>query len=352
MPEAKRQLKPKHGFTLIELLVVIAIIAILIALLLPAVQQAREAARRTQCKNNLKQLGLAVHNYHDVFNQVPPAGVGEVLNGSGWSRQASWVVRILPQIEQTTAYQQLDFTDSTFDGVDASWAAPNRAWEVMSRVRIPAFSCPSSTLPQTRAFPTSPSTQQLGAPAEISVQISDYAANSGVAFQGGTNATLDSTAFFDWGGYLAHNGVIPQILRRGFGRPTGTAVKFASVLDGTSNTIMFGEQSAMHRNGDDYRSSNARGGMWSCGTSSSLSSNNNYVVTSFPINHAGEEWWAKAGFFGGSVSFNNTAFRSQHTGGAQFTLTDGSVRFVSENINFGTYTALMHRSDGIPLGEF
>ena len=100
-----------RGFTLVELLVVIAIIAVLIALLLPAVQQAREAARRTQCKNNLKQIGLALHNYHDNYNALPPGWIG-VTNGgpdiyglNGWG----WASRILPQIDQSPLYNQLNF---------------------------------------------------------------------------------------------------------------------------------------------------------------------------------------------------------------------------------------------------
>src|SRR5581483_8700238 len=99
----------KKGFTLIELLVVIAIIAILIALLLPAVQQAREAARRTQCKNNLKQLGLALHNYHDNFNTFPPGGVNGTAatsNYQGWG----WSIMLLPQIDQAPLYNQINFS--------------------------------------------------------------------------------------------------------------------------------------------------------------------------------------------------------------------------------------------------
>ncbi|MFM7832361.1 MAG: DUF1559 domain-containing protein, partial [Planctomycetaceae bacterium] len=98
-----------RGFTLIELLVVIAIIAILVALLLPAVQQAREAARRTQCKNNLKQIGLAFHNYHDVFNTFPPGYISPIANGNTSSEVGvySWGSFILPQLEQVNAFQAL-----------------------------------------------------------------------------------------------------------------------------------------------------------------------------------------------------------------------------------------------------
>src|SRR4051794_7951368 len=108
MPETTPQ-KKNRGFTLIELLVVIAIIAVLIALLLPAVQQAREAARRTQCKNNLKQIGLALANYESTFTSFPPARIGRYANGisgtwdDGW---ASWAVMILPYLEQSNLYNQ------------------------------------------------------------------------------------------------------------------------------------------------------------------------------------------------------------------------------------------------------
>ena len=116
----------KRGFTLIELLVVIAIIAILIALLLPAVQQAREAARRTQCKNNLKQLGLGLHNYHDVYNRFPlPAILHSNLGGGGggvggMATTNVWSLAILPFIEQSTVYNQYDFSFSAFEPKNAA----------------------------------------------------------------------------------------------------------------------------------------------------------------------------------------------------------------------------------------
>src|SRR5262245_60347417 len=104
-----RRFGRRRGFTLIELLVVIAIIAVLIALLLPAVQQAREAARRTQCRNNLKQIGLALHNYHDVFSIFPPGNlqIGECCNADN---EITWAISILPYIEQTNLQNQYNFS--------------------------------------------------------------------------------------------------------------------------------------------------------------------------------------------------------------------------------------------------
>src|SRR6187455_2473364 len=96
----------RRGFTLIEMLVVIAIIAILVALLLPAVQQAREAARRSQCKNNLKQIGLAMHNYHDTFNGFPNGGIASSVGGWG----LSWYIRILPYIDQAPVFNGINFS--------------------------------------------------------------------------------------------------------------------------------------------------------------------------------------------------------------------------------------------------
>ena len=123
----------KSGFTLIELLVVIAIIAILIALLLPAVQQAREAARRTQCKNNLKQYGLALHNYHDTFGRF-------AIGGTNWAgNRIGWQGRILPYVDQAPLYNGIDFNGvNTFDQTISG--------NVLSRTRLPHLNCPSDPI--------------------------------------------------------------------------------------------------------------------------------------------------------------------------------------------------------------
>ncbi|MBC7819076.1 MAG: DUF1559 domain-containing protein, partial [Planctomycetaceae bacterium] len=144
----------RRGFTLIELLVVIAIIAVLIALLLPAVQQAREAARRTQCKNNLKQVGLAMHNYHDTHLLFPPGNVATIFGGWG----PSWWIYILPFLDQGPVYQSL-----TFDGIHTGWtccgdAAGTANGAVMRKANIYAAICPSSPMPSMRDTGGGPTT--------------------------------------------------------------------------------------------------------------------------------------------------------------------------------------------------
>ena len=130
--------RKRKAFTLIELLVVIAIIAILIALLLPAVQQAREAARRTQCKNNLKQLGLALHNYHDVFNTLP-YGVRFSASGENWG--SSFFLSLLPYVEQANAFNRVNMNN---------WPGWATNFPVYNNLDIPGYTCPSTALPKWR----------------------------------------------------------------------------------------------------------------------------------------------------------------------------------------------------------
>ena len=136
LPSVRR---PRFGFTLVELLVVIAIIGILVALLLPAIQAAREAARRTQCTNNLKQLALAMHNYSDTHRCIPP---GVLAQKPFPYRNASWLARLMPHIEQTAAYDQFTFNETDWTGQDA---ADRNAW-IKAELRVPTFNCPSCPL--------------------------------------------------------------------------------------------------------------------------------------------------------------------------------------------------------------
>lgn len=346
--------RPSGGFTLVELLVVIAIIGVLIALLLPAVQQAREAARRIQCTNNLKQMALSLHTYHDTNRQMPPGHIPEKnLGSAGWVRFGSWFVRILPYVEQKAAYDQSQRPGGTLDNQTASWAAPTLAWQAMNTARVNTFWCPSSPLPRTYTQQTGSKTQSAGAPATIEVQIPDYAANAGCVFRGGTTNTQHSTTFWGWGGRSADNGVIPSFFSSSTGAPPwpGQKVDFAAISDGTSNTIAIGEQSNFYMMDKDVRAGYVRGGFWNGGTSSVMGQDMaNYVVTAFPINAISVGWPGTSR--NENVTYSNTPYRSAHPGGAQFALADGSVRFVAETVNFATYTALMDRGDGVPVGEY
>ena len=140
----------RTGFTLIELLVVIAIIAILIALLLPAVQQAREAARRMSCKNNLKQIGVAMHNFHDTYQELPAGyGFNDIANAANWTKAWGWGARILPYIEQENLYNLLGVGTREFDQAlpgnnSSSWPA-----DMVAAIRTPIaiYRCPSDITP-------------------------------------------------------------------------------------------------------------------------------------------------------------------------------------------------------------
>ncbi len=329
----------RRGFTLIELLVVIAIIAILIALLLPAIQQAREAARRTSCLNNLKQLGIAIHNYHDVHGAFPPA---HFLANPGNERPASWLARILPQIEGPG--------DLIFENTNWSMrgGAPDRNWETLSKLYIPNLVCPSSPMEDRRTQTTSSETRALGAPDTIEVQLVSYA---GVA---GDYNEYNS----QWNGFHGqsdYNGVIVSIDNR-----NRDPVSMASIADGTSNTLAIGEQSDFLkvRASDgtithyDQRSCNWHGGAWSGGGGDTSTAFEGYWMnvssTRVGINIVSS---SRNSPFGIGSHWNtgrpghHTIFSSAHPGGAMFCYADGSSRFVSENINFDTFSKLSNRHD-------
>lgn len=284
------------GFTLVELLLVIAIISILVALLLPAVQQAREAAHRTQCKNNLAQYSLAMHNYQHSFVMLPPGvvnSVGPIMNSeSGY--HMSWQVQLLPWLDQLPLYQTLNF--------DVGAYAPEN-----NPVRTKAIStarCPSS--------PPSPVSQPF--------PISSY-----VACTGGTNVPIDSQN----DGLLFLN----------------SSVTDPEIRDGASNTLLAGE-----RQTEDIPILPDLG--WMSGTAATLRN------TGIPINLIDA---ASSGSpaFPPPVAPNapppglaSGGFSSHHAGGAQFALADGSVRFLSENIDPTLYQNLGRRDDGQMYNEY
>ncbi|MDA0284086.1 MAG: DUF1559 domain-containing protein [Planctomycetota bacterium] len=328
--------KSRSGFTLIELLVVIAIIAILVALLLPAVQQAREAARRSQCKNNLKQIGLAIHNYHDVFSSFPP---GVVPQDSVGRRGASWLTRILPYLDQAASYDQI-----TFDDTDWTMQSnrPNRNWQVTSELRVAALLCPSSAMSTTRTQSTNAATQAFGAPASITYQLVNYVGISGSYNRGSDFNCCPNPSL--WTGYARSNwnGVI--ISSDNYGQTS----ELQRITDGTSNTIFAGEQSSFFGNGGaDWRACNHDGGPWSCGSGGSADWWLNVTTIRYPIN------WNGPGGYGHEQPYRrHTIVRSEHVGGAHVALSDGAVRFLNENMNYGTLNRLCDRADNQQMDDF
>jgi prepilin-type N-terminal cleavage/methylation domain-containing protein len=309
----------RRAFTLIELLVVIAIIAILVALLLPAVQQAREAARRTQCKNNLKQIALALHNYHDVHSTFPPANVVRAdptdgPYGDGWT----WHARILPFLEQTNLYQRV----SDVMGTDAGTQTSARQVLAGRTTVLAMLQCPSHP-------------SGSGNASKNNYQVSTY------------NACSGTTTFND-----DQQDQMTDLAYRGNGMFfLNSRVRMADVLDGTANTFLIAEvtdelRGAPNSNrmtGSDRRYCFSAGGDGNPPTDSS-----EYMVgmeADDPINANTRD---AAGFFNNDGEYAG----SYHTGGAQFALTDGSVRFVSENISMTIYRAIASRAGGEVFGEF
>ena len=270
----------RRGFTLIELLVVIAIIAILIALLLPAVQQAREAARRTQCKNNLKQLGIALHNYHDTYTKFP-CGSYPSTNG------LSWHVSILPQIEQANLWNQFEF------GVHAGGQFDSATNRPLCRTNpIAGFFCPSGTEQRADDNALDYTMHYYGVMGPTGTN-----SQSGVAYKENINGP--------------HGGFSQEGLFYIY-----TSKSMRDILDGTSNTIVVGEISWTDRNGNPTRyRAWTRGGQV-----------NQFMA---PAKNVARQINADY-----TALFNDMSFGSNHTGGAQFIFGDGSVSFLSENIDY------------------
>lgn len=331
----------QSGFTLIELLVVIAIIATLVAILLPAVQQAREAARRSTCKNNLKQIGIAFHNYHDTHNTLPPQHIrcwgGGCVTGTtqnGWAGSGPFV-QILPFMEQAALYDAFDTNNDYTNGNN----------NTLRNNKIPAYLCPTDI------------------------------AYGGT--QAGMNyATCGGSTIDFWND--TNNGMFQ----------TRRINPFSNVIDGLSNTIMAGEilkgDGTQTTTSDtdivridsasatfavratptvaeietagvtcDAASTTGEASLSACGSSWSSP----YPAQTFFNTAATPNWKHRTCAMGnpfGQCADRNGIFptRSRHKGGSQVTLGDGGVRFISENIDAGTWQRLGRREDGQVVGEF
>ncbi len=329
------------GFTLVELLVVIAIIGILVALLLPAVQAAREAARRMQCGNNLKQYGLALHNYHDVYKSFPIGGIG------GWSGtdryHLSWQARVLPFMEQASIFNAIDFSkrnaaDILVGGKPLLTIGPSyaRCPSDVSLVLRPRGADGVAPLTGNQPRFNGSYTGSLGSQSTPSAS---GACNVWQQFQEPLAAGNRSH-----GDCPSKENLSGMFCRGLWGAAVATELK--DVLDGTSNTIFVGEVLANCQ-------SHAEWGFWHYD-----GLNNAHASTLCPINNFTTCAGASVGQITHPACTRNVqwnfawGFKSYHPGGAQFALVDGSVTFIGSTIDHRTYQRLGGRRDGNPVGNY
>lgn len=318
----------RRGFTLVELLVVIAIIGVLVGLLLPAVQAAREAARRMSCGNNLKQLGLAMHNYHDTL-QTYPAGSYNLREA--WpSNGSNWRALILPFIEQENLYDQLSFTaTSHFMAGGAAGADALRGNEVLRRLSIPTYRCPSSPIDEFDIAPVSNNQQETLNVSYVGIQ----GAARPVPGPDPTRGTWDLGH-----GWSSNNGMLFA----------NNAIRIRDVTDGLSNTMILADQSALVQGVN--RTSNYYGGwygtrhprpprlgpgsswdLWQTGTTCVRFAPNSQIVQTGATRR---------------MYRNNTIINSQHPAGINIAIADGSTRFLPESVDFIVLKQMCCRYDG------
>jgi prepilin-type N-terminal cleavage/methylation domain-containing protein/prepilin-type processing-associated H-X9-DG protein len=356
----------RRGFTLIELLVVIAIIAVLIALLLPAVQAAREAARRAQCVNNLKQIGLAVHNYISSIEALPPSGSSNWSPGYYVSLTNAFSIkaRILPYMEQQQVFNATNFSVDPEWGTDNGWEPANRT---VKGIRIAAFLCPSDLRKGNR--------NNRGATDGSVSQQANYLNNIGGnrMYNGGQP---DGPAYYPGSSPNNSFGPYNEAATRG-------TMSLASVTDGTSNTVMWSEI----LKGDGTGPDQSRDGIGMVYTGASRTANLGIVATQGKLranfldaaacerattknfSWKGERWMTQDPGRGGFYSHtqvpnrkscvytdtsqvSNTTWEaimtagSAHPGGVNALFLDGSVKFIKNTINYNTWYALGTHSGG------
>ncbi len=313
-----KRIRSRSAFTLVELLVVIAIIGILVALLLPAIQAAREAARRTQCINNLKQIGLALQNYHDTYQKFPMANVVRNLSstplyGDGWT----WHARILPQLEQGTLYDQVSDVMGTDSGTHTSAKQRLAGRDTVLTV----FQCPS--------HPRGSINTGSG---KYGYQICTYNGVCGTTVF--NDDQLDQATDVGYKG----NGMFFM----------NSEVRMADVTDGTTNTFIVAEVQDDFKDGTDLPGSDRKYCFAEDSDNNPPTDITEYLVgmeSNDPIN-------ANHQSSPGVYSNNGEYTGSYHPGGAQFLLVDGSTRFISDSIDMTTYMALGTRDKGEAVGKY
>ncbi|MBX6316381.1 MAG: DUF1559 domain-containing protein [Isosphaeraceae bacterium] len=325
----------RPGFTLIELLVVIAIIGVLIALLLPAVQSAREAARRAQCTNNLKQLGIALHNYHDAFGSFP-ASIWRTQDSSSWPGARptrpqfhSWIAMVLPHLEQVPVYNAINFSlpiNGTVPGAPANYGTMANHTALMTPIAV--LMCPSDPSPTFSTYPRTDS----GVGWDF---VNNRALNSGPKLNYFANfgdnhpddptywpfQSLPTSRDFGFGELNTFTGILAR---------DGFTTSLRDFTDGTSNTFAVGE--SLFESCDWFTWPNPNG--TTAGTATPI----NYKVT----RHNGDAS-DRLSSHNWRVGFG---FKSQHPGVVQFLFADGRVTAIKESINRNTYRSLSTRNQG------
>lgn len=312
----------RRGFTLVELLVAMAILGVLAALLLPALQQAREAARRTTCRNNLRQLGLALHSYHDQHETLPPGWVRDVgrpaaaapTNCWGWSAM------LLPLLDLGAVYHQLDFAEGFRGGLDATGGHGPGGQTGIEGTVLGVFRCPSDT---------------------------------------GPDHVISGETRMNFGARSSYPGVNGGFLVEMFGMDEqggvfgeNSRVRFGSIVDGASQSLLVGERAWFEFEHTGVGPCALWAGTRSGNPGSQLANGVAFAVGHCIVRLNTRPFGGPAPFGGGESDASWHGFSSQHVGGAHFVLADGAVRFVNDSIAYEIYGRLSTIADGQVVGEF